>query len=243
MGWMSLPMTHDEARLLIGSAPGELPAPLAAHLAECPECALFQQQMRRMDQDLARLLTAPLAAQTAGRVLPLPLAPPAPKRPTGRGLPSLLALAASLVVSVALGILFWTLRPQPSLAAGVIGHIQHESDSWSEVAPMTAAATDQVLTGAGVSLDATDTTVTYARICLFNGKWVPHLVVRTARGPVTVMVLRQESIAAPQSFRQNGYSGVLVPAPSGGTLAVVAQGAPDMDALTQALNPHLHWTR
>jgi hypothetical protein len=236
-------MTHDEARLLIGAAPEEVGEPLAAHLAHCPECTLFQQQMRRMDQDLTRLLNAPLPARADTRVLPLPVTPRAPKRPAARGLPSPLALAASLVVSVGVGLLFWTLRPQPSLAAGVIGHIERESASWSDVAPMTAAATDEVLAGAGVSLDAADTTVTYARICLFHGKWVPHLVVRTTRGPVTVMVLRQESIAAPQSFRQNGYSGVLVPAPAGGTLAVVAQGTPDMDALTQALNPHLHWTR
>ena len=32
--------------------------------------------------------------------------------------------------------MFWALRPQPSLAAGVIGHIEHESGSWSAVAPM-----------------------------------------------------------------------------------------------------------
>jgi hypothetical protein len=86
-------------------------------------------------------------------------------------------------------------------------------------------------------------TVTYARICLFNGHWVPHLVVRTADGPVTVMFLRQEHISGRQSFRQNGYSGTLVPTPAGGTLAVVAQGVTDMDAVTRALDPHLHWTR
>ncbi|MEJ0008517.1 MAG: DUF3379 family protein [Steroidobacteraceae bacterium] len=107
---------------------------------------------------------------------------------------------------------------------------------------MTAAATDAVLAGAGVSLDRADTTVTYARSCLFNGHWVPHLVVRTAAGPITVMVLAQERIAARQSFRQNGYSGVLVPSPAGGTLAIIVQGDPDMDDVARTLGPHLHWT-
>jgi hypothetical protein len=107
---------------------------------------------------------------------------------------------------------------------------------------MTAAATAATLAGAGVSLDAADATVTYARICLFNGHWVPHLVVRTTSGPVTVMVLRHEHLVARQAFRQNGYSGLLIPAPAGGTLAVIAQGEADMDAVTRALNPHLHWT-
>jgi hypothetical protein len=235
-------MTHDEARLLIGGAPGEIGESLAAHLAQCPACTLFQQQMQRMDQDLMRLLSAPLPPRADTRVLPLSAGRRVPpvRRPTAAGL---LALAASLVLCVGVGALFWALRPQPSLAAGVIGHIEHESDSWSQVTPMTAAATAEVLAGAGVSLDPGDTTVTYARICLFHGHWVPHLVVRTSSGPVTVMVLRQERLATPQSFRQNGYSGTLVPTPAGGTLAVVAQGTADMAAVNRTLDPHLHWTR
>jgi hypothetical protein len=233
-------MTHNEARLLIGAAPGEVSALLAEHLARCPQCTLFQQEMRRMDRDLARLLAAPLPPLADTRVL----APAMPRaKAVGPAFPGLLALAASLVLCVGLGVLLWTLRPQPSLAAGVLDHVALESTSWSNVAPMTAAATDAVLAGAEVSLDPADTVVTYARICLFNGHWVPHLVVRTASGPVTVMVLRQEHIAARQSFRQSGYSGILVPTPSGGTLAVIVRGDPDLDDVARALSPHLRWAR
>jgi hypothetical protein len=234
-------MTHEEARLLIGATPGEVAPPLAEHLAECPECMLFQQQMLDMNQDLTRLFGAPLPPRAQLRVLALPVQP-RPRPTHTSGFPRFLALAASFLLSVGLGALFWTLRPQPSLAAGVLGHVALESGSWSEVAPVTAAATDQVLAGAGVVLDPADTTITYARTCLFNGHWVPHLVVRTAAGPVTVMVLRQEHVAARQSFRQNGYSGVLVPDPAGGTLAVIAQGDANMEDVMRALGPHLHWT-
>jgi Protein of unknown function (DUF3379) len=235
-------MTHDEARLLIGAAPAEIGEPLAAHLAQCPACTLFQQQMRRMDRDLARLFSVSLPPRADTRVLPLPLGRPAGTTRTAQ-MPGLMALAASVILCVGMGALFWALRPQPSLAAGVIRHIQWESGSWSAVAPMTAAATAQILADAGASLDPADTTVTYARSCLFDGHWVPHLVVRTQGRPITVMVLRQEHVAARQSFRQNGYSGMLLPIPTGGTLAVVAQGDTDLEALTRTLDPHLHWTR
>jgi len=234
-------MTHEEARLLIGAVPGEIGPLLAEHLAACPECAQFQRQMQRMNQDLTRLFNAPLPPRADLRVLTLPVVPRARPKPAS-GFPRLMALAASVLLSVGLGVMFWTLRPQPSLAAGVLGHVEQESGSWSEVAPVTAAATDKVLAGAGVTLDPADTTVTYARICLFNGHWVPHLVVRTANGPVTLIVLRQEHVNARLAFRQNGYSGVLVPDPAGGTLAVIAQGEPDMDDVMRALGPHLHWT-
>jgi hypothetical protein len=235
-------MTHDEARLLIGAAPGEVGPALAEHLAGCAECTLFQQQMRRIDQDLARLMAAPLPPRADTRVLSLPVIPRIKPQPASPRFTGLMALAASIVLSVGVGILFWTLRPQPSLAAGVLHHVALESGSWSEVTPMTAAATDAVLAGAGVSLDTSDTTVTYARSCLFNGHWVPHLVVRTTSGPVTVMVLPKEHIAARQSFRQNGYSGILLPSPAGGTLAVIVQGDADLDEVARAVGPHLHWT-
>jgi hypothetical protein len=235
-------MTHDEARLLIGAAPGVVAPALAAHLAQCAQCTLFQQQMQRMDQDLSRLFATNLGERSDTRIRVLPITPRVAAAPVARRFSGLLALAASIVVALGVGIVFWSLRPQPSLAAGVLDHVAHESASWSEVMPMTAAATSAVLAGADVRLDPADTTVTYARSCLFNGHWVPHLVVRTAAGPVTVMVLNQEHIAARQSFRQNGYSGILVPAPRGGTLAVIAQGDPDLDTIARALGPHLHWT-
>jgi hypothetical protein len=236
-------MTHDEARLLIGAAPDSVSPTLVTHLAHCSQCTLFQQQMQRMDRDLSRLLAAPIRQRSDTRIRALPILPRARAVPVAHAFSGLMALAASLVLSIGMGIVFWTLRPQPSLAAGVLDHVTHESASWSAVTPMTAAVTSGVLAGAHVWLDPADATVTYARSCLFNGHWVPHLVVRTAAGPVTVMVLNQEHIAARQSFRQNGYSGILVPAPGGGTLAVIAQGDPDLDAVSRALGPHLHWTR
>jgi hypothetical protein len=52
---------------------------------------------------------------------------------------------------------------------------------------------------------------------------VPHLVVQTAMGPITVMVLVHDSVSkAP--FDEEGYRGVIVPVPGHGSLAVLAQG-------------------
>ncbi len=111
-------MTHDEARLLIGAAPGEVGPTLAGHLAQCLECTLFQQQMRQMDLDLARLFGAPLAAPLAPRadtrVLQLPVIARARSKPVAQEFPRLMALAASILVSIGIGTLFWTLRPHPA---------------------------------------------------------------------------------------------------------------------------------
>src|ERR1700723_3291181 len=104
-------MTHDEARLLIGAAPRVVSAPLAAHLAHCSQCTLFQQQMQRMDQDLSRVFAAAMGPRSNTRVRPLPIRPRIPARPVAHGYSGVMALPASLILSIGMGIVFWTLRP------------------------------------------------------------------------------------------------------------------------------------
>jgi Protein of unknown function (DUF3379) len=68
--------------------------------------------------------------------------------------------------------------------------------------------------------------VSYAMSCTFRGHRVPHLVVQTQTGPVTVLLLPEErSITEPQALDEGGYAGVILPAPRGG-IAVLGTGAP-----------------
>jgi hypothetical protein len=66
--------------------------------------------------------------------------------------------------------------------------------------------------------------VSYANSCGFRGHQVPHLVIQTASGPVTVMVLVHESVAKPVQFAEQGYRGVIVPVAGHGSLAVLTRG-------------------
>ena len=70
--------------------------------------------------------------------------------------------------------------------------------------------------------------MSYAQSCQFRGHTVPHLVVQTAMGPVTVMVLPHDSVAKTVRFDEEGYRGVIVPVAGHGSLAVLARG-PDAD--------------
>jgi hypothetical protein len=75
-------------------------------------------------------------------------------------------------------------------------------------------------TGAGI--------VSYANACAFRGQIVPHLVVQTGSGPVTVMVLVHEHVTKSVPFDEGGYRGVIVPVAGHGSLAVLTR-APDAD--------------
>ena len=68
----------------------------------------------------------------------------------------------------------------------------------------------------------------------------PHLVVQTANGPMTVMLLAHEKISARQEFSEGGYRGVLLPAGEG-SVAVLMQNGAVPDAVATQVVSGVRW--
>jgi hypothetical protein len=230
-------MNCEQARLEIGADPrGGSPA-LEQHLGGCADCSGYRREMRELEARLARALALPVAAtRPSAAVVSLPVAPraaapdpAATQARTGRGDWRGWALAASVLLTLLLGVFVAGGRDGDALATELVGHMAGERDSWDETRPLPQSALDLVLRRSNVRLDrAALGEVVYAHSCWFRGHWVPHLVLRTASGPVTVMVLPAESIAAPQRFDESGYAGVIAPA-AGGAVAVLSRDDTEVD--------------
>jgi hypothetical protein len=237
-------MIHSEARLLIGGDPQTVPPGLAEHLAGCAECAQFQREMTALDANIRRALElAPPGAAPA----PTPVVSIAEARTTAstqtparkRARPwSGWALAASVALVSILGV--WVLRPNDSLAHDVVKHVQYESNSWTSDEHVTPAEVTDTLAQAGVAINTGSDKVMYAHSCTFHGHVVPHLVVSTPRGRVTVMVLRYENVTRRISFHEDGMTGVIIPAPHG-SMAVLMQGDENVEAVAQQMQQSVHW--
>jgi Protein of unknown function (DUF3379) len=235
-------MNHNEARLLIGAEPEATPsAELSEHLAGCAECAEFQREMVTLDANIRRALgqgpAGSRAAAPVASVTPITTARPA-RREKPANVWSGWALAASFAVASVLVI--WALRPSDTLAHDIVAHVEYESDSWSRKQPVSPATVSDTLAKAGVALDMSSDKVMYARTCLFRGHLVPHLVVSTSRGPVTVLVLPDEKVARQTDFHEDGMTGVITPAPHG-SLAVLAQGSENIDEVAQQVQASVRW--
>ena len=136
--------------------------------------------------------------------------------------PRLFAFAASIAAALVIGTTLWLSRPSDSLAAEIVTHVEGEPDSWHQTQPVPAEKLDAVLRKSGVKLGSGMEPVVYASGCWFRGHFVPHVVVTTKDGPVTVMILIHEHIKATQPFNEDGFSGLLVPAPTG-SVAVLSR--------------------
>jgi hypothetical protein len=230
--------------------PRDRSAELAEHVASCAACAAYTRQVLRFDERLAAALRhAPSgagAAATAASAAEAPRVIPFRSRRTLRARSGWLAAAASVLIALAMMTSLWLAAPHASLAADVVAHMAGEPQAWARTdEAVPAAQLDQVLREAHVTIDPRAPLVTYAHSCMFRGHHVPHLVVQTREGPVTVMVLVHERVKAPVRFDEGGYRGILVPDDGHGSLAVLAraqEAVPGMVSTTAAqVRAALHW--
>lgn len=223
-------------RRAVGADPYHLDAEAVAHRDTCPGCAEYLRQTLALDEKVLAALK-----------VPVPEAGARPGRPAGAVLPLVdrrrwLALAASIVGGVAIGSLLWVSSPRESLARAVVEHMDHEPQAFASVNPADPSRVERVLERGGIRLKPGIGAVSYASTCPFRGRRVPHLVVQTDAGPVTVMVLGNEKVAAPVSFAEQGYSGTIMPA-GPGSIAVVGAAHANLDHVARQVLAAVEWTR
>jgi hypothetical protein len=229
---------HEQYRRALLADPTLSDPEFTAHRNACAQCRAFTDRVVSFEQRLALALKVPVT--TGADILPFARrsAPPAQNRRR-------FALAASVVISLGVASGFWLAAPRSTLAAEVVAHMAGEPDAWNTHDPIPGRKLAAVLAKANMSLDPRAPAVTYANSCEFRGHIVPHLVVQTSHGPVTVMVLVHERVAKPKEFDESGYRGTIVPVPNHGSLAVLmrAPGATNatVDAIASQVRSAIVW--
>lgn len=242
-----------EFRREASADPRHLSAAASAHRDACAACAESLRRTLALDQKILVALQVPVPdavgygatavgldsdvnrgrhAGSADRIARFPGVQPR----------RWMALAASIVGGVAIGALLWVGGPRASLAEDVVKHVDHEAGSMvvtsREADPAEVAA---VLARAGVRLQSAVGTVSYATTCPFRDEKVPHLVVQTAVGPMTVMVLRNEKVPAPVDFDEGGYAGTIVPAGPGSIAVLGHAPTADLDQVAELVRNAIQW--
>jgi hypothetical protein len=221
-------------RRAAGADPQHLDEAARDHAEACPACAAHLGELRSLDARILAALEVPVpraAAAAGGRSMAV----------VGLDRRRWLALAASIVAGVLVGTLLWVGGPQDSLARDLVEHLAHEPEALVVTdRPMDAARLEEVLERGGIRLRPEIGTVSYANTCLFRGRRVPHLVVQTGDGPVTVMVLRHERPARPADFDERGHAGRIVPV-GPGSIAVIGVAGVDLEEVTSAVTEAVVW--
>jgi hypothetical protein len=218
-----------EFRRRAGAEPFTADTDVAAHRQGCPACARHQDELRAMDG----VIRQALAVDPARPATPAEVTAGATRR-------RFFAIAASLVAGAAVGVVLLVGAPRASIAREVIGHVEHEPGAMDATAPLAPAALAEALQPDGARLHPGAGDVTFAARCIFDGHVVPHLVVQTPQGPVTVLMLRHRTLDEPLHLSESGYEGVVLPAPRG-SIAIVGEGIADIDGVARTVFESVDW--
>jgi hypothetical protein len=234
-------------RRAILANPHDPDAELARHRETCGECFAYTERLLRFEGRLSRALrvnvpeavvaleggpagvlgegTSSSGAAPSGGLTALR---PRRGRPETR---KWLAMAASVIVGLVIAGSLWLAAPHASLAAAVVAHMAGEPQAWARTdVPVPPPELDFALRNTHMRLRPDAGLVSYAQSCLFRGHRVPHLVVQTGMGPVTVMVLVHEPVSKPAHFDEEGYRGVILPMAGHGSIAVLAKDGESADS-------------
>jgi hypothetical protein len=230
-------MNCDEYRIAIAADPSESFDGGAAHAAGCEQCSNYREEMRALDERIARALAIDVPEFRMPELPPIEADNRMRARASGfrasrfRSSPLWVGLAAAAVVAAVLVAGPERERGGQDLANQIVAHMDHEEASRRVTSvPVATQTLNEVVGGQVSGMDQDIGLITYAMSCVINGRTVPHLVIQGNRGPVTLILLPEETIDAPIPLSGDNVHGVLLPVGSG-SIAVIGQREDQLDEI------------
>ena len=216
-----------EFRYRLSTNPRDRSADLLAHREACPACAAFAADTARCEVDLAEAARLPVPTTLAARLV---------LNQTIHHTRRRRMLASAALALAALGVAagaWWTWHPV-TLEEAVVAHVLEERELLAATGPASPAEVAGVLRAAGLAPRAEIGEVRYAGVCRIGRHTSGHLVLPGRRGPVTVLLLPQEPVAAARRLERDGFQGMIVPT-GRGSMAILGEPGEELAPVERRL--------
>ena len=198
--------------------------------------------MQALNLDIARAMQLSVPAlnlpelPAVDNVVPL-----AAREPLSR--PVWFAMAASVVFAVIMGArLLGIGATYDSLAEEVIAHLDHEPYALRvSSTPVSDGRLQKVVPASVAEMDHSAGLITYAQTCVINGKEVPHLVIQGETGPVTILLMPDQAVAAAESLDGENIRGVLLPV-GDGSVAIIGPREEPLERIEERVLDSVTWS-
>lgn len=215
----------------------------AGHLSECSSCQAYRSEVLALEQMISRALTLDVPELNVPE-LPAIETENVVTLPTRKlSSPVWLAIAATVVLAAFVGFRMTGSGVEyPTLADELLAHIDHERNSLvvTDVA-VSDARLASVVTADIARLDHSAGLITYAQSCVINGHSVPHLVIQGEHGPVTILLMPDEMVSAPQTITGESVKGVILPV-GDGSIAIIGEREESLDRIRKKVLDSVTWS-
>jgi hypothetical protein len=208
--------------------PRQLAEAARAHSLECAGCRDFLDRQRDLDAELFAALQVPTPDGLADRILVARGLRPA--RP-----PWAWATAATIVLAVGIAWVGGSRIGGDALGREAIAHVIHEPQALSTAHAVANDMLPALLADQGMKAVVSLGQVSYATFCPMGERIARHLVVRTAEGPVTLLLMPDDPAGRRRALTEgDGLAALVLPA-ARGSVAIVAASSAQVLAVERAL--------
>ncbi|MGB5512301.1 MAG: DUF3379 family protein [Woeseiaceae bacterium] len=217
----------------------------AEHVSVCAECRAFRDEMRALDAGIAKALQLELPALTLPELPSIGAQDKVVSIASRRSPPKArwFALAASVMLAAVIGIRMFAVDVDNiSLADEVLAHLDHDPAALvASATPVSDERLIKVVPESVAHMDHSAGLITYAQSCVINGKTVPHLVIQGERGPITILLMPEEKIAAAQTLDGDNVHGVLLPV-GNGSIAIIGARDEPLERIEKSVLSSVAWS-
>jgi len=216
----------------------------AGHLSDCSDCQAFRSDMQSLNVKIAK------AMQVSVPALQMPELPAidsdkvvtlSSRRSLSK--PAWFALAASVMLAAVIGVrMFGIGVSYDSLADEVLAHLDHEPVALRVTSKaITDVRLNKVVPASIAEMDHSAGLITYAQTCKINGKNVPHLVIQGERGPVTILLMPDESVVEATPLDGENIHGMILPV-GDGSIAIIGARDEKLERIQKSVVNSVSWS-
>lgn len=214
--------------------PRRLSPEALAHLSECAACRDFSIEMTEQEECLAAALDVPVPEGLADRVIL--------RRKTGsRFAPRLWALAATVVLSVGIGIDYWKDFASQEYARLAIEHVMEEPESFTTTRSADPELLRTVMHNFGGSLEAPLGRVRWMRVCPVPQGTGWHIVFETEHGLATLILIPTKRMTDRTEQAVVGGWNALARPGGQGYYAIITSSPEALRAVDEMLRQRVRW--
>jgi len=242
-------MNCEDYREALTADPSESFEHGAGHAATCESCSAYRAEILTLDATIASALAIdvpelkmpdlPPLGEEDGNVVNMPF-----RRAAKVSTPAWLGIAASIALAAVIGVQWagnGSARDQ-LLAEQVLAHVDHEP--WALKVTNVAVSEQQfarVVSPATGTMDRDIGLVSYAQTCVINGMKIPHLVMQGEKGPITLLLMPNETVSSPVSLSGDSVNGVILPVGEG-SIAIIGEREERIQELEQRVVDSVEWS-
>jgi len=230
-------MNCSEFRRICISTPDTVSEDYRAHKQQCPECAALTEEMGQFDRYLNEAIAIEPPSGLASRIL-LKQSFSDDKR-NRRQSYVVYTLAASLLLAI--GVSFGVLQHQGhSLDEAVIAYIVNDLEPRRSELGIQSNELQQLFGSVGMKVSSNLGAVNYAQRCNIRDQVSLHLVLAGSKGPVTVIVMPEDTIENTIPIEHAYFKGVIVPCPRG-SMAIVGEPGEPLEEVETRVRSAVTW--